>query len=345
LPVAGLILAFLGTVAAAAPKGELTPLQGDAKAGASASGHLATATAPESPPRQPNACVEPGPSLAPTMVVIPPGGFWMGSPDTENGRDSDESPRHSVTIPRPFALGRCEITVGQFRRFAEDPAKPYTTTAEQPGAKGCFTWNSKNRIWGLTQGRNWRNPGFPQTEDDPVVCVSHQDADAYAAWLSTKTGASYRLPSEAEWEYAARAGTETARYWGEDPKGSDQCAFANGAGQEAKAVGGVGWTYADCRDAFPYTAPVASFRPNAFQLYDLSGNVWEWTADCWHENYQNAPVDGSPWLEANGGDCGRRVVRGGSWMIFPQALRSADRFSYTTDDAGNDLGFRIARAL
>ena len=298
---------------------------------------------PKLPLRQTEACVEPGSDLAPTLVVLPPGRFWMGSPAGETGRDADEGPRHWVTLPRPFALGRCEVTVGQFRRFVE--ATGYRTQAEQPGAQGCKVWDGVKQAWQPTPGRYWRDPGFAQGDSHPVTCVSHADAEAYLAWLSSRTGAVYRLPTEAEWEYAVRAGSETANYWGDDPQGQTQCAYANGAGLETKVIGAADWAYAACRDDFVYTAPVASLRPNAFHLYDLSGNVWEWTADCWHDSYTGAPADGSAWQETGGGDCGRRVVRGGSWFYIPRDLRSADRGRDTPDEADVNLGFRVARAL
>jgi formylglycine-generating enzyme required for sulfatase activity len=275
------------------------------------------------------------------MLVLPPGVFDMGSPQDEKGRDSDEGPQHRVTIPRPFALSRCEISVGQFRRFVEETG--YQTWAEQPDSGGCYAWNAGQRQAEQDKGKTWRNPGFPQTEAHPVVCVAWQDAQAYANWLSARTGAVYRLPSEAEWEYAARARTQTARYWegGWGPR--QQCAYANGAGQEAKAIAGKDWTLADCSDAYVYTAPIASFAPNQFGLYDMLGNVWEWTADCWHGNYDKPPRDGSAWLEAEGGDCNRRGVRGGAWSYYPQNLRSANRGGDI--DAYIIVGFRLARAL
>lgn len=138
-----------------------------------------------------------------------------------------------------------------------------------------------------------------------------------------QTLAAYRLPTEAEGEYAARAGVTTAHYW-DKAQDSSQCKFANGADAKAKQLN-PNWTVANCDDGYTYTAPVASFRPNPFHLYDMLGNAWEWTADCWHDSYANAPVDGSAWLEGNGGDCTRRVVRGGSWIVSPQDLRSAYR--------------------
>ena len=132
-----------------------------------------------------------------------------------------------------------------------------------------------------------------------------------------------------------------ARYYRDD----QQCDYANGAGQEAKSIAGSGLILANCSDSYVYTAPVASFGKNPFGLFDMLGNVWEWTQDCWHENYNNAPTDGSAWLNTNGGDCSRRVIRGGSWISDPQDLRSANRLRYGTDFAFDGVGFRIARAL
>ncbi len=271
---------------------------------------------------------------APTMVAIRPGQFQMGSTDG----DAYEQPPHAVTIPQPFAISRCEITVGQFRQFAEEAG--YQTTAEQ-GGKGCYGWNADKKEVEQLPDRNWSNPGFKQTDDHPAVCVSWNDAQAYVAWLSRRTGATYRLPTEAEWEYVVRAGTTAARYYRDDR----QCDYANGLGQEAKSIADSGWTLAECDDGYVYTAPVGSFGENHHGLFDTLGNVWEWTQDCWHGNYDNAPADGSAWLEKGGGDCNRRVVRGGSWGSRPLLLRSAIRGMYNTGEANFNLGFRIARAF
>lgn len=266
------------------------------------------------------------------MVVIKPGQFQMGSADG----DADEQPVHAVTIPKPFAISRCEITVGQFRQFVEDAR--YQTTAEKSG-KGCNIWNVERKEAEQLPDRNWKNPGFKQSDDHPVVCVSWDDAQTYVKWLSHRTGGVYRLPTEAEWEYVARAGTPTARYYQDDL----QCDCANGLGQEGKSIADSGWVLAECSDGHVYTVPVASYGENQFGLFDLLGNVWEWTQDCWHGNYNNVPNNGSAWLEKDGGDCSRRVVRGGSCCSDPQILRSAFRYWDFSDVANYNQGFRIAR--
>ncbi len=277
------------------------------------------------------------PQQAPTMVIIPPGQFLMGSdsnadPDTQ----SDETPQHWVTIPKPFAISRCEITVGQFRQFVQETR--YQTTAET-GGRGCYGWDAAQKQDIQQPDLNWQNPGFSQDDHHPVVCISWQDTQHYLDWLSQRTGTRYRLPSEAEWEYATRARTITPHFY----QPEHQCTYTNGAGQESKEIAAANWTLAECTDPFVYTAPVASFAENPFGLFDMAGNVWEWTQDCWHSNYDGAPTDGSPWLEQNGGNCTRRVVRGGSWIILPQNLRSAYRAWYGSGVWDYSTGFRVAR--
>nr|VFJ87615.1 MAG: Formylglycine-generating enzyme, required for sulfatase activity, contains SUMF1/FGE domain [Candidatus Kentron sp. LFY] len=290
------------------------------------------------------------PGEAPEMAIIASGRFLMGSPEGEKGRSSAEGLRHGVSVVKPFAIGRCEVTVGEFRTFIEDTG--YRTDAER--GKGCTVFKENGSDIEVRKDRGWKNPGFPQTEHHPVVCVSWNDARAYAYWLTLRTGYRYRLPSEAEWEYAARGvrvtgvpGPLSRRYWGDDPEDKRMCEFANGADPTLKEeVPKWGFDINEnCRDGFAFTAPAASFRPNAFGLFDMVGNAWEWTADCWHENYQGAPVDGSTWGEENGGDCSGRVVRGGSWSSIPRSVRSAFRYRLTTLGASHNLGFRLARDL
>jgi formylglycine-generating enzyme required for sulfatase activity len=272
-------------------------------------------------------------SVCPEMVVIPAGSFQMGSPDDEKGRNSDEGPEHKVRINEPFALGKREVTVGEFRAFVA--ATGYRTEAEQ--GQGCAVLDSAK--WRYGAKRNWRAPGFPQGDDHPVVCVSWNDARAYLKWLSAKANQNYRLPSEAEWEYAARARTTTARFWGEH---SDQaCQYANVADEALKRQ--YNWrTIHDCDDGHVNTAPVGSYKSNAFGLKDILGNVWEWTDDCYNDSYDGAPSDGSAWSK---GDCGRRVLRGGSWGSTPDVVRLALRSRHVTEDRDDVLGFRPARTL
>ena len=187
--------------------------------------------------------------------------------------------------------------------------------------------------------RHWRDPGFSQTDSHPVVCVSWNDAQGYVHWLSGKTGEKYRLPSEAEWKYVARAGTKTARYWGESVSG--QCRYANGADRTALRHN-IGWTTVDCDDGHYGTAPVGRFQANGYKLHDVPGNVSEWVEDCWNDSYAGAPRDGSAGMSGN---CSRRVLRGGSWFDAPRSLRSADRYRITSGDRYDDAGFRVARTL
>ena len=269
------------------------------------------------------------------MVLIAPGRFWMGSADAEAGRDNDEGPRHEVTIVRPFALARCETTVGEFRRFIDETG--YVTDAER--GDGCWATDASGKAE-QRKTANWRDPGFPQTDLHPVVCVSWNDARVYARWLSLRTGQTYRLPTEAEWEYAARAGSTQSRFWGDDPNAA--CDYANGADRSAAAKF-ANWTVAGCDDKIVFTAASGSYRRNAWGLSDMLGNVWEWTEDCWHESYGGAPNDGSVWREANSGDCARRVLRGGSWSNGPRDLRSADRSGLYAGGASVGVGIRLAR--
>ena len=277
------------------------------------------------------------------MVVVPPGRFQMGSPASEERRQDNEGPVREVRIGYSLAVGRHEVTRREFGRFVL--ATGYRTEAERDvGAQGCLVWNGSKAE--NIAGRNWRNPGFEQGEDHPVVCVSWNDAMAYLRWLNESTpGRGYRLLSEAEWEYAARAGRGNTRFpWGDDAGAREQCAWANGADQTTKAsVSWYRWTVAECRDGYAYTAAVESFRANAFGLYGMHGNVAEWVQDVWHDNYAGAPSDGSAWM--TDGDQSWRVVRGGSWFSTPRGLRSAQRLPFAPVIRNEINGFRIARTL
>ncbi len=266
----------------------------------------------------------------PEMVVVPAGSYEMGSPISEAGRYNREGPVHRVTIAKPFAVGVYEITRGEFQQFVE--ATGY------PAGNSCLTFEEGKPEW--HSGRHWRDPGFAQTDQHPVVCVSWQDAQAYVQWLSQETGQGYRLLSEAEWEYAARAGTRTAWYWGQ--KASGQCVYANGADKTWERRWGVKLSGIDCDDGYAFTSPVGVYGANAFGLHDVLGNVSEWVQDCWHASYDGAPSDGRAW---ESGDCSQRMVRGGSWLSLPELVRPAYR--NRSNPGGRDLtsGFRLARTL
>ena len=269
----------------------------------------------------------------PEMVVVPAGSFLMGSPHDEEKRQKNEGPRHRVTIAKPFAVGKYEVTRREFGAFVR--------VSGHVIRDGCWVYDSGERNWKRDAARTWRSPGYEQTDLDPVVCVNWDDVKAYVAWLSNKTGKEYRLPSEAEWEYAARGGTRRSRYWGDDA--SAQCTHANGADGTLKAhYSDWPWVVASCRDGFVHTAPAGSFSANGFGLHDVLGNVWEWVEDCWNERYVGAPSDGSPWTDGN---CSKHVLRGGSWYNFPGNLRSANRYWFWSGSRYFIFGFRVARTL
>ena len=239
----------------------------------------------------------------PLVVVVPAGSYQMGSPGSEEARDDDEGPRHRVTIAKPFAVGVYAVT------FAEWDA---CVTAG-----GCGGYRPDDEGW----GRGGR----------PVINVSWDDTREYARWLSQHTGERYRLLSEAEWEYVARAGTTTPFHIGS----TISTGQANYNGNYTYGGGSKG-TYR------ARTVPVGTFAPNGFGLYEVHGNVWEWTQDCWNDSYVGAPADGSAWEQ---GQCGRRVLRGGSWLYPPRYLRSAIRLGSGSGNRDDDLGFRVARTL
>jgi formylglycine-generating enzyme required for sulfatase activity len=248
------------------------------------------------------------------MVVVPAGSFIMGGNDAK--KKSEEVPRHQVTFAQPFAVGRVQVTMAQFAAFVGDTGYE---------VDDCFP------------GGSWRHPPsfysksgepFSPPSNHPVVCVSWDDANAYVAWLLKKTGKAYRLLTEAEWEYAARAGTTTEWFWGNekaDAKAYARCFFCS--------LEGVVY----------HTAPVGSYKPNMFGLYDMAGNGYQLLQDCWHGNYDGAPTDGSAWREEN---CSWHVIRGGGWTANIDGLRSAKRSSVSETNAReNDIGIRVGRTL
>ena len=271
--------------------------------------------------------------VAGEMVSIPGGTFRMGEL-SEDSRDN-EKPVRSVTVPS-FRLGKYEVTVGQFRRFVE--ATGYRTDAERNAGdkQGCAIYIHTGERWKYTAGTSWRNPGFPVRDNHPVVCVSWNDVQAFVKWLNSKTDGKFRLPSEAEWEYAARARSTTKYHFGNDE--SQLCQYANHADSSTD----FWWKNESCSDGVgKRPAEVGRYQPNGFGLHDMYGNVWEWVQDCWNDNYKGAPTDGSAWTS---GDCGRRVLRGGSWFNDTRRLRSATRgwLDHTHRDY-NAFGFRLAQ--
>jgi len=270
----------------------------------------------------------------PLMVVVPAGTFTMGTDRLDIESDGREAPTHTVTFAKPFAVGVYDVTRGEFARFVR--ASGYRTK------KGCNVVDSEGR-WISDPDKNWRNPGFAQTDRDPVVCVSWNDAQKYISWLNKKVHPNdtddgpYRLPSEAEWEYATRAGTATSFYWG--PEASHK--LANYGIEDCSPCGAM----KDGRDQWYFTSPVGSFPANAFGLYDASGNVWQWTQDCTHYNYNGAPTDGSAWTTDTDSACYNRILRGGSWLDPGWLLPPFVRNPWAPDDHNYANGFRVARTL
>lgn len=263
---------------------------------------------------------------APMMTIIHAGEFTMGSPPDElyaNGTETE----HRVMIGYPLAVSTYNVTRGEFAAFVA------ATGYDANEGTGCNA--DLGRGFERSPTADWRNPGFPQGDDEPVVCVNFHDATAYADWLSRRTGHRYRLPTEAEWEYATRAGTTTIYYWGSEiGTGHANCDGCNGPRHERR------------------TTPGGAFPPNAFGLYDMSGNVWKWLADCWNNSYLGAPADGSAWLSGN---CALRSRRSGSWFNLtapkagdprePGRLRAAGRFGSMPHLRYSSFGFRVVREL
>ncbi len=261
---------------------------------------------------EPTKQAQPTPIKLPEMVTIPAGEFWMGSAEDDKTARDVEKPRHKVRVAA-FAMGKYEVTKAQFVAFAESTGQ---------NASGCWSWDGSQWI------KDPKRPGFEESDKDPVACVSHEDAIAYIRWLNTQTGKHFRLPTEAEWEYAARAGSTGDYFWGN----------AN-ATQYA-------WFFENSNHSGTVPVDDVRFKPNAFGLYHVAGNVWEWVADCWHASYEQAPINAnSAWLAENAGNCSQRVQRGGSWVDRPNYLRSATRSGGLAGDRDGTIGFRLAQDL
>jgi formylglycine-generating enzyme required for sulfatase activity len=259
----------------------------------------------------------------PEMVVVPAGTFTMGSPSDEerhpgSNQREDQVP---VAIAKPFAVGRFSVTRGEFAAFVA------ATNHRTDG--GCYVLTEST--YKRDPERSWRSPGFAQNDQHPVVCVSWEDAKSYVGWLSSLTSKSYRLLSEAEREYVARAGSTTPFWWGATVS-TDQANYDGNIkyGDSAKGE----WRKA--------TVPAGSFAANPWGLYNVHGNVWDWTEDCWNQENAGNPGDGAPRVT---GDCGLRVKRGGSWNNYPHTIRSARRLMSRPSNRDDFVGFRVARAL
>jgi formylglycine-generating enzyme required for sulfatase activity len=300
----------------------------------------------------------------PEMVAVPAGTYRMGS-FRERALTEFERPRHEVRIGNVFAVSRVEISRGQFAAFVKESGY----TAFQ--GKGCSVLRRVDLTWADDNARDWRDPGFEQGDDHPAVCVSWEDAKGYADWLTKKTGKKYRLLSEAEWEYAALAGSKGVRPWGDDPNAA--CKHANVWDETYEKERGLprrsdrnmglatGPSFRDsasalkerregewfleshwCSDAYSFTSPTGKYSANAYGLHDLIGNVWEWVEDCLNATYSGAPDDGSAWLSGN---CESRVLRGGSWSAIPRDARAAQRIFRPKSTRRADMGFRIAMSF
>ncbi len=235
-----------------------------------------------------------------TMIVVPGGTFTMGSPRSEAGHKADEEPATRVKVAS-FALSETDVTVGQWRHFVE-------ATGRADGLGCAYSGLPREE----TADASWRHMGFTQGDDEPVVCISWNEAQAYVEWLNQTTGRAYRLPTEAEWEYAARAGTSTAYPWG-DTASHDQANY----GAETCCTPATGG-----RDRWTYTSPVRSFPPNAFGLYDMIGNAWQWTQDCYVDSYAGRRVAAAAVERVS---CQFRTARGGTWGDTPALIRSSAR--------------------
>ena len=275
----------------------------------------------------------------PESVVVLAGSFMMGSLAVEDGRKDNEGPRHRVMFRRGFAMGRTEVTVKDFRMFVRQTR--YRTDAGKQGHSTIYNHHSGRLA--RRDDVNWEMnyEGKKAEDNEPVVHVSWNDAMAYVQWLARGTGKSYRLPTEAEFEYALRGG-QTNRYWwgdGEPPK-----TVENLTGEHDVSRGRRQWStyFKGYKDGYWGPAPVASFETNPFGLHDMAGNIGEWVRDCWHDTYVRAPVDGTAWLNPG---CKLRTIRGGYWASSPDQVRSAFRLSAQPDRRDARIGFRIARDL
>ncbi|KQF54015.1 formylglycine-generating sulfatase enzyme [Acinetobacter pittii] len=287
-------------------------------------------------------------SFCPEMTVIPAGSFLMGGNINEQEQQNVpaqsrpyELPQHLVQVEKPFAMSTYETTIAEFQAFQKETGWE---------VEGCRNWETRNGVFNMwyRDDLNPNNSGMNQTPQDPVVCVRREDGREFAKWLSKKTGQTYRLPTEVEWEYASRAGTTTAYYWGDDLNLDQACKYANVLDPSTAAAlpQTSGWSLFKCTDGYAFTSPVGKFLPNNFGLYDMSANAREWVDDCWHSNYENAPSVNRRWGEENNGQCNFPVLRGGAWIYNTYNVRTAYRNAYVTSQARSIMwGFRLVREI
>lgn len=255
--------------------------------------------------------------------------FQMGSPDTDQLSDGDER-QHEVCI-NGYWIAKYEVTIRDFQRFVN--AIQYQTFSER--SEKCWSYDHEG-LWGLHKKLDWRKPGFAQTLDDPVVCISYYDAQSYISWLKKETKQRFRLPTEAEWEYAARGKNETIRYWGNDIE--NVCQYANIYDISSHKVNNFPWSNQNCNDRNEYTSKVGQFYPNNFGLFDMMGNVWEWTCSAWKPKYDGSEKHCLP----NRSDK-ERITRGGGWNNVGRLIRSAIRMHDAKSGRNNTMGFRLVR--
>jgi formylglycine-generating enzyme required for sulfatase activity/cytochrome c553 len=278
----------------------------------------------------------------PVMIPVPAGSFLMGTAEADRLTDprtgkpaTNDGPQHQVDIREPFDIGKYEVTVAEFRRFIE-------ATGYEPIEK-CMGF-SKEESFKISADITWDKPDFDQYDNAPVGCVSFFDAEAYSEWLSTISGEAYRLPTEAEWEYAARAGSSSSYYWGNDEAAA--CDYANVRSPGAFSIS-KRQAESDMNDGFPcddkagQSAPAGSYKANAFGLHDMQGNNWEWVADCSHKSYADAPTDGRAWLDEK--TCRFGVIRGGSYLNRVERSSATVRAGRPRSGGATNMGFRVAR--
>lgn len=276
----------------------------------------------------------------PQMVVVPSGKAILGTDPwianfKSGGNIGGDGPVREVEIAYKLAVAKTEVTRAQYRAFVE--ATGHETIYEEPRV-GCNSWNRLGRF-GFVLEHTWDSPGYYQREDHPVICVSWTDGTDYAAWLAKTTGKPYRLLSSTEYEYASRAGTRGPWYWG--PRSKDACKHANVADSTFRLLNHFAPVFY-CDDGFERTAPVGSFEPNPWGLFDMFGNAWEWTDDCLHRDMSKIPTDGRAWLAEDDGNCIGRVPRGGSWASGTDSVRATAQAGDWELYHSQLLGFRVA---